>query len=156
MSEATKGRTALTTMAISICIALSATGCKVQIGSNVEPGAMAATGAETWVIDGKTYSIRSTYYLVLHPGEQLQYTIEYLISDPHLLDGLNDERAAQIAMPLMKHAWKQRLFERPAVTSATSGALKPSLIGVAITYREGVRSRGFRVQRSIDQIAAQN
>jgi len=29
------------------------------------------------------------------------------------------------------------------------------LIGVAITYREGVRSRGFRVQRSIEQIAAQ-
>jgi hypothetical protein len=155
MTKATTGRSGLATMAISICIALLATGCKVRVG-NVEPGAMAATGAETWVIDGKTFSIGSTYYLVLHPGERLQYTIEYLTSDPHLLDGLNDERAAQIAMPLMKHAWKQRLFERSTVTSATNGALKPSFIGVAITYREGVRSRGFRVQRSIDQIAAQN
>src|SRR5438105_7946873 len=104
MSEATKGRTALTTMAISICIALSATGCKVQVGSNVEPGAMAATGAETWVIDGKTYSIRSTYYLVLHPGEQLQYTIEYLIYEPQLLVGLNVERATQIACPRLNNS----------------------------------------------------
>ena len=155
MTKATTGRSELARMAISICIALWVTGCKVQVG-NAEPGAMAATGAETWVIDGKTYSIGSTYYLVLHPGERLQYTIEYLISDPQLIDGLNDERAGQIAMPLMKHAWKQRLFERSKVTSATSGTLKPSVIGVAITYRQGVRSRGFRVQRSIDQIAAQN
>jgi hypothetical protein len=155
MTKATTGRSGLATMAISICVALLATGCKVRVG-NVEPGAIAATGAETWVIDGKTYSIGSTYYLVLHPGERLQYTIEYLTSDPHLLDGLNDERATQIAMPLMKHAWKQRLFERSMVRSATNGALKPSFIGVAITYREGVRSRGFRVQRSIEQIAAQN
>jgi len=155
MTKATTSRSGIATVAISICIALWVTGCKVQVG-NMQPGAMAATGAETWVIDGKTYSIGSTYYLVLHPGERLQYTIEYLTSDPHVLDGLNDERAAQIAMPLMKHAWKQRLFERSTVTSATSGALKPSLIGVAITYREGARSQGFRVQRSIDQIAAQN
>jgi hypothetical protein len=33
--------------------------------------------------------------------------------------------------------------------------LKPSLIGVAITYRKGIRSRGYRVQRTIAQIAAQ-
>ena len=117
---------------------------------------MAATGAETWEIDGKAYSIGSTYYVVLPPGEQLQYTIEYLISDPHLLDGLDDERAVQIAMPLMKRAWKQRLFERSTVTSSKSGVLKASSIGVAITYREGARSRGFRVRRSIEQIAVQN
>jgi hypothetical protein len=156
MSEARTGRIAFMTIWTCTCIALWATGCKVQVGKNVEPGAMAAKGAETWAIDGKTYSIGSTYYIVLHPGERLQYTIEYLTSDPHLVDGLNDESAAEIAMPLMKHAWKQRLFDRSTVTSATGGTLNATLIGVAITYREGVRSRGFRVQRSIDQIAAQN
>ncbi len=142
-------------MAVLFWIAFGANGCKVQVGDNVEPGRLAATGAETWQIEGKTYSIGSTYYLVLPPGEQLQYTTEYLISDPQLLDGLNDERAAQIAMPLVKHAWKQRLFERSTVTSAKGGALRPSLIGVAITYRDGLRSRGFRVRRSIEQIAAE-
>ena len=156
MTDTTRGCRALAAMAISISVAFGATGCKVQVGNNVEPGRLAATGAETWEIDGKTYSIGSTYYLILPPGEQLQYTVEYLISDPQLLDGLNDERAAQIAMPLMKRAWKRRLFERSTVTSAKSGALKPSLIGVAITYREGARSRGFRVRRSLEQIAAQD
>jgi hypothetical protein len=115
---------------------------------------MAATGPETWEIDGKPYSIGSTYYVALPPGEQLQYTIEYLISDPGLLDGIDDERAAQLAMPLMQHAWKQRLFERATITSPKGGALKPSLIGVAITYRQGARSRGFRVHRTLDQLAA--
>jgi hypothetical protein len=81
--------------------------------------------------------------------------IEYVVSDPRMLDGINDERAAQIAMPLMRHAWKQRLFERSEIRSARTGLLKPSLIGVAITYRDGNRSRGYRVQRSIAQIAAQ-
>jgi len=64
---------------------------------------MAAKGPETWSLDGRMYSIGSTYYVVLPPGEQLQYTIEYIVSDPRMLDGINDERAAQIAMPLMKH-----------------------------------------------------
>ncbi len=155
MTDATRGHRALATMAVLFWIAFGANGCKVQVGDNVEPGRLAATGAETWQIEGKTYSIGSTYYLVLPPGEQLQYTTEYLISDPQLLDGLNDERAAQIAMPLVKHAWKQRLFERSTVTSAKGGALRPSLIGVAITYRDGLRSRGFRVRRSIEQIAAE-
>jgi hypothetical protein len=49
----------------------------------------------------------------------LQYTIEYLVLYPRLFDGINDERAAQISMPLMK-------------------------------------PRGYRVHRSIGQIAAQN
>jgi len=155
MTDATRGHRAFATMAVSFCVAFGANGCKVEVGNNVEPGRLAATRAETWQIDGKMYSIGSTYYLVLPPGEQLQYTIEYLISDPQLLDGLNDERAAQIAMPLMKHAWKQRLFERSTVTSAKGGALRPSLIGVALTYRDGVSSRGFRLRRSIEQIAAE-
>ncbi len=155
MNDATRSCRALAAMAISIC-AFGTNGCKVQVGTNVEAGRLAATGAETWEIDGRRYPIGSTYYLVLPPGEQLQYTIEYLISDPQLLDGLNDERAAQIAMPLMRRAWKLRLFERSSVTSAKGGALKPSLIGVAITYREGLRSRGFRVRRSLEEIAAQD
>jgi len=156
MTDTTRGCRALAATAISISFAFGGAGCKVQVGNNVEPGRLAATGAETWEIDGKAYSIGSTYYMVLPPGEQLQYTIEYLISDSQLLDGLSDERAAQIAMPLMKHAWKQGLFARSTVTSPKGGVLKPSLIGVAITYREGARSRGFRVRRSLEQIAAQD
>jgi hypothetical protein len=156
MTHTIEARRALPAMAIAIWVAFGANGCKVQVGENVETGRLAATGAQTWEIDGKTYSIGSTYYLVLPPGEQLQYTIEYLISDPQLLDGLNDERAAQIALPLMKRAWKQRLFERSRVTSSKGGELKPSWIGVAITYRQDARSRGFRVRRSLEQIAAQD
>jgi len=155
MIDATRGR-ALAAKAISIGIALGANGCKVQVGNNVDPTRLAAAGAETWQIDGKTYSIGATYYLVMPPAEQLQYTIDYLISDPRLLDGLNDERAARIAMPLMKYAWERRLFERSTVTSAKGGALKTAWIGVAITYQEGARSRGFRVRRSLEQIAAQD
>ena len=143
-------------MALSICGAFVANGCKFQVGNNVEHGRMAATGPGTWETDGKAYSIASTYYLVLPPGEQLQYTIEYLVPDPRLLDGLNDERAARVAMPLMQRAWKRRLYERTEVTSAKGGVLKASWIGVAITYREGARSQGFRVRRSIEQVAAQN
>ena len=156
VTEATRGSRALAAMTISICSVFGATGCKVQVGNNVELGRMAATGPETWEIDGKAYSIGSTYYLVLPPGEQLQYTIEYLIPDQQLLTGLDDERAARIAMPLMKRAWKQRLFERSKVTSAKGGELKPAWIGVALTVREGAGTRGFRVRRSIEQIAAQD
>jgi hypothetical protein len=141
--------------AASVCAVISASGCKVKLGDKAERGRMAEKGPESWQIDGKTYTIGSTYYLVLPPGEQLQYTIEYLVSDPQLLDGLNDERAGAIAMPLMRYAWQQRLFERTTVTSSKGATLRPSLIGVAITYHEGARSRGFRVQRSLDQIAAQ-
>ena len=156
MTDATRANGALAAVTIAIWSAFGAHGCKVQVGDNVEHGRIAATRPETWEIDGKTYSIGSTYYLVLPPGETLQYTIEYLVPDPHLLDGLNDERAVQMAMPLMNRAWKQRLFERSTVTSSKGGVLKASLIGVAITYREGAHSQGFRVQRSIEQIAAQN
>ena len=53
MTKAITSRSGIATMAISICIALWATGCKVQVG-NVQPGAMAAKGAETWVIDAKS------------------------------------------------------------------------------------------------------
>jgi hypothetical protein len=139
-------------LAFSVCAVFSTNGCKVRVGDKAE-NRIAEQGAESWQIDGKTYSIGSTYYLVLPPREQLQYTIEYLVSDPKLLADLTDERAGAIAMPLMKYAWQHHLFERTQITSSKGGALKPSLIGVAITYRGGARSGGYRVHRSLDQIA---
>lgn len=154
MTVPTQSRRVLQLIAALVAIGFGAIGCKVRVGDKIEPNRMAQTGPETWEIDGKAYSIVSTYYLVLPPGEQLQYTIEYPISDPKLLDGMDDARAAELAMPLMKYAWQKRLFERSMVSSAKSGTLKPSLIGVAITYREGGLSRGFRVHRSIDAIAS--
>jgi hypothetical protein len=150
--ERVNGAKTIAVIAIFVCLALGSSGCKVTVGNKIEPGRIAQTGPETWNIDGKPYSIGSTYYVVLPPGERLQYTIEYLISDPGLLDGINDERAGLIAMPLMQYARESRLFHRIAVTSPMGGVLKPSLIGVAITSRQGANSRGFRVQRSMDEI----
>jgi len=102
MAERLRCARAVAAVAALACLAFGASGCKVRVG-NGEPGRMAAKGPETWSLDGRMYSIGSTYYVVLPPGEQLQYTIEYIVSDPRMLDGINDERAAQIAMPLMKH-----------------------------------------------------
>jgi len=146
-------------LAVLVLLGIAAKSCKLSFTDRHDPGHMAATGPATWEIDGKPYSIGSTYFQVLDPGarEQLQFTIDYLISDPAILDGIDEERAARIAMPVMRYAWQHRLFERTSVSLMLQGKeLKPSLIGVAITYRQGDSSRGYRVHRSIEEIAKQN
>ena len=89
------------------------------------------------------------------PGNKLQYTIDYVIDDPHLLDGITEQRANELALPVMQYAVKRRLFERASVDDKLAGkTLKPSLIGVAITLQDApAHTRGYRVSRAIDEVA---
>lgn len=111
---------------------------------------MAQSGAEEWVIDGKTYRISSTYYLRLSEG--FQFTIGYPHQFNQGLDNMNKERALKIVFPLMKHAYRNNLHERASVTKLGQGKLTPSRIGVVLFDKQGGKASGFKVALSLDQI----
>jgi hypothetical protein len=114
-------------------------------------GALAASGPESWSENGKTFQIDSTYYLSM--GTEVQYTIEQSV-DPKLLQGLNQEKADAMALPLMLYAYSHRLHERvrfQKLLGSGSGAV--TRIGVAFTHREGARKDSFRTTRTLDQLA---
>ena len=116
-------------------------------------GVMAAKGPEVWTIDGKSFQIRATYFVVVQG--RLQFTVDYLCGDrcPEFT-GLSDEVAFATAFPVMKYAVENNLPSRTEVRSG-SDPMKPELIGVAITQQVGGgREKGYRVARTIDQVRA--
>ena len=111
---------------------------------------MAQSGAEQWRIDGKTYPIRSTYYLRLREG--LQYTIEYPCRLPVPLEQMNNQRALKIALPLMKHAYQQGLYKRATIGKLGRGRVAPSRIGVVLLESPGGRAGGYRIALPVGEI----
>lgn len=111
---------------------------------------LAQSGAEEWVVNGKTYKIASTYFLQLPEG--FQYTIEYPYEFNLADANMNDDRALAVALPVMKHAYTNGLYKRMTVGKFGEGALVPSRIGVVLFQKDGQRVRGYRVGLSLDQI----
>ncbi len=119
-------------------------------GENQTPNnPLAINGAEQWVIDGKTYNIELTCYLRL--GEGLQYTIEYPYQFTQADANMDNQRALDIAFPLMKHAYTNDLHSRITITKIGDGKLTPSRIGVVLYETGAGKAQGYRVALSLDQ-----
>ncbi len=111
---------------------------------------MTVSGAEQWIIDGKTYSISSTHGLLLPDG--LQFTIEYPYRFSDADRNMDDARALEIVFPLMEHAYRHNLYNRATVTKLGQGKVVPSRIGVVLLDRQGENTRGYRVALSLDRV----
>jgi len=131
---------------------LLACRCESSPGAGGGAAPMARGGATTWNIDGKDYAVQDTYFLVLPEG--LQFTIEYEVPPGIDPTQLTDEQAYEVAFPLMKHAYDERLYQRTAVNRVGSGKQDVRRIGVALFVRGMAgSSRGHRVVRSLEDIA---
>ena len=113
---------------------------------------MAQSGALTWTIDGKETRVANTYFLALKEG--LQYTVEYEVQSEADLSSINDQKAYDMALPLMKYAFEHRLYERNDITRIGSGRMSVSRIGVSLFTRVNNGTRGYRVARSLDEVRA--
>ena len=101
-------------------------------------------------IDGRTYRVAGSHYLMLPAG--LQYTIEYPCRFRSSDGPMNDERALEIVFPLMKHAYQRGLHRRRTVTKVGRGPVAPSRIGVVLFTRQGQRVQGYRVALTLGEI----
>ena len=150
-------------LAVALCFPLSSCRCGastdgISVGAPAPTssggfGVMARGGPEVWTIDGKPFSIRSTYYVTVHG--RLQYTADYLCgqSCPDF-NGMSEDQAFAVALPPMKHIVTNGLYRR-ATFSKDGQPVLPELIGVAITTQEpSGREFGYRVSRTIDQVRA--
>jgi len=130
-------------------------GCSVQCStkkgrSRSNPLSFQGGGAESWVIQGKTYQIKHTYYA--KTGSTLAYTIEYM---PAMLPDLPDDTdlIAALAFPVAEHAYKNQLYKRLKVSKVGQGSLKVSAIRVALIPPAGCQSPGRGISWSLKRIA---
>lgn len=112
---------------------------------------MAATGPTTWTVGGQPYEINSTYYLVIE-GEG-QYVVEWLLP-PGTAIPTDDVTAEQLAMPLMRHVVRTGQHRRHRISKLGAGSVDVEWVGVALMRSEGVRTRGYRVRRRVDELSA--
>jgi hypothetical protein len=103
-------------------------------------------------MDGQAIEIRSTYYLVID-GEG-QYVAEWLV--PEGTDIPSDDPAAEaLAAPLMHHIVREGHYRRSQITKAGTGPVEIEWIGVALMRREGIRTRGYRVRKRVEELQAE-
>jgi hypothetical protein len=112
---------------------------------------IAASGPQVLAFRGNVYNIITTYYVA--SPDSIQFTIEYEVPSSIDVIGISDERAYEVAYPLMRgaveHGWQKRM-EIKRIAGATPPV---SRIGVVL-YSNGSRSRGTRVARDIKTIEA--
>ncbi len=132
-------------------------GDGLSVGSPVTSstgfGVMAVAGPEVWMIDGKPFQIRATYFVTVNG--RLQFTADYVCAErcPDFA-GMTDEMAFAVAYPIMKHAVTNGLYARTKVQTGGK-PINPELIGVAITQQaDAGRERGYRVARTMEQVRA--
>lgn len=134
-------------------VAIALSSCKVNFSNNTAGHApMAASGPETWTVEGKTIDVQKTYLLALPEG--LQYTIEttYDFGSSAQLT-ITQPQAVDIAFPIMKYAYENNLYSRTSI-SRNGTPLTPTRIGVVLIQNINGRSRGYRVGLSLDEIRA--
>lgn len=99
-----------------------------------------------WTIDGQTYEIHSTYYLVVQ-GEG-QYVAEWVV--PEDIEIPREDAAAEaLAQPLLDHIVREEHYRRHQITSIGEGEVEIAWIGVALMRRDGIRTSGYRVRRRL-------
>ena len=121
----------------------------------------------TWTLGGRSYRVFGPGYYFDNDARRLYFTIKWHASslcDP--LRGITDERAASLAMPLLKHIASRKLFEHvPRIAAAGSQAEIDSYqvdsIGIEIGCPDPAcagaidcPAKGYRVARTLAEIAA--
>lgn len=112
---------------------------------------IARSGPRVLAFRGNVYNVISTYYLALPEG--LQYTMEYEVPASIDVFGISDERAYEVAYPLMRGAIDQGWPKRTDIHRIGGSTPSLSRIGVVL-YSNGSRSRGTRVARDIQVVEA--
>lgn len=135
---------------LALFFPLSYGGSTVELAERTANRLVLQAESEEWVIDGKTYSISSSYYLQLPEG--LQFTIEYPYQFGSGDRNMDDARALEIAFPMMRHAYSNDLYKRSSVTKLGEGKMIPSRIGVVLYEKQGGGTRGYRIALSLSQI----
>jgi hypothetical protein len=143
-----------------ICHSLVSLLMPLNYGGGAQPPAGAGgnpmfgqNGSEQWIIDGKTYQIASTYHLVLPEGPQYtQYTIEFPYQFTAADSRMDDQRAIEIAFPLMRYAVESGNYKRMSVYKLGEGNLEPTRIGVVLVERTGGQARGYRVALPVAEV----
>lgn len=116
-------------------------------------GVMAMGGPEVWNIDGRSFHIRATYFVIVNG--RLQFTADYICGKrcPNVV-GMSDDQAFAVAYPIMKHAVTTSVYTRTKV-QVGGKSLNTELIGVAITRQtESGKESGYRVARTVEQVRA--
>lgn len=112
---------------------------------------MAPSGPATWMVDGQSIEIHSTYYLVID-GEG-QYVAEWLVPEGTEIP-TDDATAEALAMPLMLHIVREGHHRRHRITKLGAGPVETEWIGVALMRRDGLRTRGYRARRRLSELEA--
>jgi hypothetical protein len=114
---------------------------------------MAAMGRETWVVDGESYDVQSTYYLVT--GGEGMYTIEWRMPQGQHPTGSWDEAtASRLAAPLQRYAVEHRLHRRHSIRNS-SGVVPLKWIGVVLLTSTGVSRSGYRTRVEVEAVEAE-
>lgn len=127
---------------------------QINVGRPVISGAagfapMAATGAEQWIIEGRSYNIESSYFLVFPEG--VQYTVTYRVPLVQL-KGLENEQAELLAFPIMAHVVENELHLRSWIKTLDGEEVDPVRIGIIFLHSQGQDATGYRYGLSIDEI----
>ena len=112
--------------------------------------ALGQQGPEVWTIGGKTYQIASSYCLQMPEG--LQYTLEHPFQFSPADGPMDDRRATEIALPMMKHAVESGCFKKMTIYKVGSGAVEPIRIGVVLVEQSANGKRGYRVALTVAEI----
>jgi hypothetical protein len=120
----------------------------------------------TWVLGGRSYRVFGPGYYFDVDARRLYFTAKWHHRDLcSQLVGITDERAANLAMPILKHIASRKIFRFvPRVADPTVptevGAYDVDAIGVEIGCPDpscagavDCPAQGYRVSRTLDQIA---
>jgi hypothetical protein len=120
----------------------------------------------TWILGGRSYRVFGPGYYFDTDARQLYFTIKWhdrTLCDP--LTGITDERAATLAMPLMKHIASRKLFKHvprvgPTDNNAEIDSQEVDAIGIEIGCPDPAcagavdcPAKGYRVSRTLRQIS---
>jgi len=126
-------------------------GCRCERRGGESTGSLpiAVSGPQVLAFRGNVYNIITTYYIAFPEG--LQYTLEYEVPASIDVLSISDQRAYEIAYPLMRGALEQGWHKRTSVRKIGGTTPSVSRIGVVL-YSNGSRSRGNRVARDIKTV----
>lgn len=130
-------------------------GCYADCGSGASYGGVPINmrGAETWMIDGQSVAVVSTYYLPTPKG--MQFTIRAVWDrQPAGTDKATTEQAPTVAWSIMRHAYENGLHRRMQIKKVGSGEASASLIGVELVADPSGRATEFRAAEALDRVAA--
>ena len=144
---------------ILCCALLSILGEAVArdgpIVSNFGSFPMAVSGIEKWEVDGKSYKITNSYYLV--DDNKIQYAIELALSVDIGIKTLRYPEALEIVKPVIKHAFQNKTYQRKTFKPIGNlPAAEVDSITAVLYQHDGVTTRIFRTNLTIDDLETYN